>query len=103
MKYEIHEQGEFTMIHIIGNIDGTEASGILEGEIARQIAKGRHHFVFNLRRTTFLDSGGISVFIHCLCDAQEHQGFRADHRRVQSGAARARSGRGQQVDSDVLL
>jgi anti-anti-sigma factor len=62
------------MIHIIGNIDGAEGTKVLDGEISRLIQQGTHHFVFNLERTTFLDSGGISIFIHCLCDVQENNG-----------------------------
>jgi anti-anti-sigma factor len=74
MKYEIEEIGKFKMIHIIGNIDTSESTKILDNEISRFIRQGHHHFVFNLERTTFLDSGGISLFIHCLCDVQENKG-----------------------------
>ena len=74
MKYEVKDLGAFKVIHIIGNIDSSEGTKILDNEIARLIRKGSHHFVFNLRKTTFLDSGGISLFIHCLCDVQEHNG-----------------------------
>jgi anti-anti-sigma factor len=62
------------MIHIVGNIDGSEGTKALDNEISRLIRQGRYHFVFNLERTTFLDSGGISIFIHCLCDVQEKKG-----------------------------
>ena len=74
MKYEIENLGKFKMIHIIGNIDTSESTKILDNEISKYIRKGHHHFVFNLERTTFLDSGGISLFIHCLCDVQENKG-----------------------------
>jgi len=74
MKYEFEDRGQFTMIHIIGNIDSSEGSKVLDDEIAQLIMQGRRHFVFNLERTTFLDSGGISLFIHCLCDMQENDG-----------------------------
>jgi anti-sigma B factor antagonist len=74
MKYEVEDIGKFTMLHIIGNIDTSESTKILDNEISRLIRQGRHHFVFNLERTTFLDSGGISLFIHCLCDVQENKG-----------------------------
>ncbi|MGA2506880.1 MAG: STAS domain-containing protein [Chitinispirillaceae bacterium] len=74
MKYEIEDRGQFKMIHIIGNIDSSESTKILDNEISRLIRQGNHHFVFNLERTTFLDSGGISLFIHCLCDVQENKG-----------------------------
>ena len=74
MKYEIEGRGHFKMIHIIGNIDTSESTKILDNEISKSIRQGHHHFVFNLERTTFLDSGGISLFIHCLCDVQENKG-----------------------------
>jgi anti-sigma B factor antagonist len=74
MKYEIEDRGKFKMIHIIGNIDSSESTKILDQEISKLIRKGHHHYVFNLERTTFLDSGGISLFIHCLCDVQENKG-----------------------------
>jgi anti-sigma B factor antagonist len=74
MKNEIEDRGQFKMIHIIGNIDNSESTKVLDNEITRLIAQGHHHFVFNLERTTFLDSGGISLFIHCLCDVQENKG-----------------------------
>jgi anti-anti-sigma factor len=74
MKYEIENKGEFKMIHIIGNIDTEENTKKLDDEINDCIRHGSHNFVFNLQRTTFLDSAGISIFIHCLCDVQENKG-----------------------------
>jgi anti-sigma B factor antagonist len=74
MKYEFEDRGKFTMIHISGNIDSSEGSKVLDNEITCLIQLGHHHFVFNLERTTFLDSGGISLFIHCLCDVQADNG-----------------------------
>ena len=74
MKYEIENKGSFKMIHIIGNIDTEENTKKLDDDINDCIKKGNHHFVFNLEKTTFLDSAGISIFIHCLCDVQENKG-----------------------------
>ena len=74
MKYEIEARNKFTMIHIIGNIDTHQSTKVLDDEISRMIDDGHHHFVFNLERTTYLDSAGISIFIHCLCDVQENSG-----------------------------
>jgi anti-sigma B factor antagonist len=74
MKHEIEARGKFSIIHIIGNIDTQQSTKILDGEISKMIAAGHHHFVFNLDRTTYLDSAGISIFIHCLCDVQENNG-----------------------------
>lgn len=74
MKYEIEDRGKFKMIHVIGNIDTTTSTKILDEEISKFITLGSHHFVFNLERTTYLDSAGISIFIHCLCDVQQNKG-----------------------------
>lgn len=74
MKYEIEDKGKFKMIHIIGNIDTEENTKKLDDDIFSCIKNGRHHFVFNLEKTTYLDSAGISIFIHCLCDVQENKG-----------------------------
>ena len=74
MKYEIEDFGKFKMIHIIGNIDTEPHTKSLDSEISRIIKSGHHHFVFNLERTTYLDSSGISIFIHCLCDVQKNNG-----------------------------
>jgi|SRR5690554_155719 anti-anti-sigma factor len=74
MKYEIRNLDRFKVIHIIGNIDSIESTKFLDTEIQTLVESGNHHFVFNLERTTFLDSAGISIFIHCLCDVQQNNG-----------------------------
>ncbi len=74
MKYELEQKDNFTIIHIIGNIDTTAKTKQLDQEISALIEKGNHHFIFNLKRTTYLDSAGISIFIHCLCDVQQNNG-----------------------------
>lgn len=74
MKYEVQDYGKFKMIHIIGNIDSNECTKVLDEEISILINQGYHHFIFNLERTTYLDSAGISIFIHCLCDVQQNKG-----------------------------
>ena len=74
MKYEFEKVGRYMMIHITGNIDTAESTKQLDTEISGRIKQGQHHFVFNLKRTTYLDSAGISIFIHCLCDVQENNG-----------------------------
>jgi anti-anti-sigma factor len=74
MRYEIEDKGSFKMIHIIGNIDTEENTKKLDEDIFNCIKTGHHHFVFNLEKTTYLDSAGISIFIHCLCDVQENKG-----------------------------
>ncbi|MGB7569729.1 MAG: STAS domain-containing protein [Chitinivibrionales bacterium] len=74
MKYEIEDKGTFKMIRIMGNIDTESNTKKLDEDIFNAIKSGNHHFVFNLEKTTYLDSAGISIFIHCLCDVQENKG-----------------------------
>lgn len=74
MKYEIEDRNRFKMIHIIGNIDTNESTKLLDDAISNLISQGFYHFIFNLERTTYLDSAGISIFIHCLCDIQQEKG-----------------------------
>jgi len=74
MKYKVEDCGTFKMIRIGGNIDAETSTKILDGEVSVLIRKGFHDFVFDLKGTTYLDSAGISIFIHCLCDVQENKG-----------------------------
>ena len=74
MQYEVETLGKFKVIHIIGNISPDVGSKLIEETITELIEKGHHHFVFNLEKVTYLDSSGIGIFIHCLCDVKENEG-----------------------------
>jgi anti-sigma B factor antagonist len=74
MQFEIEDRLPFKMIHVIGNIEAETSSKELDDAISKLMDEGFHHFVFNLEKTTYLDSAGISIFIHCLCDVQENKG-----------------------------
>ncbi len=74
MNYAVEECGRYRMVRITGNIDTEMSTKILDSEVSVMIDKGFHHFVFDLKGTTYLDSAGISIFIHCLCDVQENKG-----------------------------
>jgi anti-anti-sigma factor len=74
MKYEIIPVGDFQMVHLIGNINTNALSQQVVREISDYMRNGYHKFVFNLEQTGYLDSAGISIFIHCLCDIQDHKG-----------------------------
>ncbi len=74
MQYEVEDKGRFKMINIIGNISLEVSTKVLDDTISGLIDNRNHHFVFNLERTTYLDSSGIGIFIHCLCDVQENNG-----------------------------
>lgn len=45
MQYEVEDTGKFRMYHIIGNIDSDSSSKLIDDDISRCIAGGRHHFV----------------------------------------------------------
>ncbi len=74
MEFEVEDKGRFKMIHIIGNIFPEVSTKVLDDTISKLIENGYHHFVFNLEKTTYLDSSGIGIFIHCLCDVQDNKG-----------------------------
>jgi anti-sigma B factor antagonist len=74
MLYEIEDKGAYKMIFISGNIDTEVDTKKLDKEINAAIKSGDHHFVFNLEHTMYLDSAGISIFIHCIRDVQENNG-----------------------------
>ncbi|MBN1760460.1 MAG: STAS domain-containing protein [Chitinispirillaceae bacterium] len=74
MTYRFENSGTVTIVYITGDIDTAATTAQLDREIAAMIAGGHLHFVFNLEKTTYLDSAGISVFIHCLCGVQEKNG-----------------------------
>jgi anti-anti-sigma factor len=74
MKFEFASDGTFIIVTIYGNIDTAESTKQLDDAISAMIGQGHHHYVFNLQHTTYLDSAGISIFIHCLCDVQENKG-----------------------------
>jgi anti-sigma B factor antagonist len=74
MKYHFEDKGTFKIVRIEGIIDNAENTKALDDDVLACIKKGHHRFVFDLAQTTYLDSAGISVFIHCLCDVQESNG-----------------------------
>ena len=74
MKYEIEKTGKFVMIHIVGDFSPELSTKVINDELEQLMKKGEHHIVFNLEKTTYLDSSGIGVFVHCLVDANENGG-----------------------------
>jgi anti-sigma B factor antagonist len=74
MQYELEEKDGYSMIHVIGNVDTEGKAANLDRQISKIMKTGCHDFVFNLERTTFLNSAGIGIFIHCLCDIKENNG-----------------------------
>jgi stage II sporulation protein AA (anti-sigma F factor antagonist) len=74
MEYKIDTLGKFKVVRITGNIDTDASTKVLDDEISVLADGGHHHFVFDLKQTDYLDSAGISIFIHCLCDANERGG-----------------------------
>lgn len=74
MQYEIDDIGKFKVIHVVGNITPDVGTKMLEESVSELMEHGHHHFVFNLEKVTYLDSAGIGIFIHCLCDVKENNG-----------------------------
>jgi anti-anti-sigma factor len=74
MTYEFQTLGKFTVVRVCGNLDTAATSKALDDAVSALCANGTRHFVFNLEQTSYLDSAGISIFIHCLCNVQENDG-----------------------------
>ena len=74
MKFNITDKGKFKMIHIEGDLLVNKRYEEINKTVIKLIEQGFHHFVFNLEKLSCIDSSGISVFIHCLCDVQESNG-----------------------------
>ncbi len=74
MEYRIFQEKHYTVVMLKGNVQKTEESKALEEEILRLIEKGQHHFLFDLVNVDYLDSSGISIFIQCLFQTQQHRG-----------------------------
>ena len=74
MKFYVTDYGKYKMIHIEGNLLINKSYGEINETIKKLINEGNHHFIFNLEKLSTIDSSGMSVFIHCLCDVQESNG-----------------------------
>lgn len=74
MQYVISEKGKFTIISVEGDIEKEAESRALTEEISRLAEKGRAHFCFDLKKAKYLDSGGVSIFIHTLAETEERNG-----------------------------
>ena len=74
MKYEITQKGKYEIITVAGDIENDlEAQGLIK-ELTELLKKGKKHFCFNLESATYLNSSGISIFIHTLAGISEKKG-----------------------------
>lgn len=74
MTYSFEEIGAFMVIRIVGRMDIVGNVSQLDREIMGRIGDGARHLVFILEDTSCIDSAGIGLFIHCLCDVREKGG-----------------------------
>ncbi len=74
MKFYLTDHGKYKMIHIEGDLLINKRYDEINKTVTKLINEGNHHFIFNLEKLTTIDSSGMSVFIHCLCDVQESNG-----------------------------
>ncbi|MFH1760504.1 MAG: STAS domain-containing protein [bacterium] len=74
VDYRIEERGKFKVVTISGDILRGHRDSKINRDISALTGAGYHFFIFDLENLTYLDSSGISVFIHCLCDVQENNG-----------------------------
>ena len=74
MGFNVTDLGKYKVISVLGNLQAGEKTKRIIDVVSDLDRQGHHHFVFNLSGLEYLDSSGISIFIHCLCDVQEHNG-----------------------------
>ncbi len=74
ISFSITDRGRFKIVTIHGDILRGSRDSQINLEIQKLTGTGTHFFIFNLENVTYLDSSGISIFIHCLCDVQENKG-----------------------------
>jgi anti-anti-sigma factor len=74
MKYTIAEKDKIVIITISGDIENDAEARALTTEITRMTEKGKLHFCFNLSKATYLNSSGVSIFIHTLAETESRKG-----------------------------
>lgn len=74
MNFEIHEKGKFAIIAVDGDVESEAEARRLTDEISRLAGMGHIHFCMNMEEVTYLNSSGVSIFIHALAEAEARKG-----------------------------
>lgn len=74
MTYTIKKEADFHIISISGDIVSDNEARSLTFEISRLAKLEGANFCFNLEEATYLNSSGISVFIHALAEVENAKG-----------------------------
>ncbi len=74
MTFKIHERGKFAVVEVEGDIESEVEARRLTDEISRLAGKGHIHFCMDMEEVTYLNSSGISIFIHALAEADNRKG-----------------------------
>ena len=74
MTYTIEDIGKFKVVHLIGDVRTNEEAKAMTLELNKLAKKGHWNFCFNLEQANYLDSSGISIFIHTLAMTENGKG-----------------------------
>lgn len=74
MTYEVEEIKGIKIIHIEGDIECDSEAKNITKEISKMAAQGTKDFCFNLEKVTYLNSSGVSIFIHTLAETEVVKG-----------------------------
>ena len=62
---ERRTDGKVEVVHLISRLDANNAPEVRE-ELDSLMQRGRHRLALNLDRVSFIDSSGLSVFVHAV-------------------------------------
>lgn len=65
MEIASHDEGQFTLVRMSGDLDVTSSPGVIE-QLDRLLAGGRHQLVLDLEAVPFIDSSGLSALVRLL-------------------------------------
>ena len=74
MRFEIKDVGKFKIVSIDGDVENDAEAKKLTEKISRLAGGGHANFCFNLENVTYLNSSGVSVFIHALSEVESKEG-----------------------------
>lgn len=74
MEFKISDQGKFKVISVTGDIENDDEARNVTDKITQMTSDGSCHYCFNLEKATYLNSSGVSIFIHALTETEPHEG-----------------------------
>ena len=74
MTYTIETEDKFMIVNIVGDIENDHEARELSDKITELANNGTINFCFNLQNATYLNSSGVSIFIHALAEVEKSRG-----------------------------